>query len=190
MNRADLIRALAAHREAVRALENAIRADARHEYEANGSRAVWDIPGVAQVVSSVTHDHVEVVDQQAWLKWVQERYPHNVRMVPELINPDWGKQLLATLAEPVYAAIDDGDDYLEAFQAARDAGQVLAADGAVVPGLVFVKGGAFKTASVTVDRGYQRRLAKTAQMYAAGERGMTFGVEEAQEAQSSGPEGE
>ena len=155
MNRAELVRRLLAHRAAADALEDALKADAREEYEGNGTAASWRMD-FATVSASISHDTVEVADVATFHAWLAGRSPSEIETVTVLRvrNPEWRSQLLKG-----YAAMHDPEQ-----------GDVVHdVHGEVVPGLRFVRGGRFVTASVVPARGVKGLLGQAARAYAQGQ---------------------
>lgn len=109
-------------------LREQIYADAKAEYEEQGTAPTWRIPDVATIAASVSHESVSVGDAKAFAAWVRERYPTEVEDVPT-VRPAWLAGFLER-AEP------NGD---------------VACDpttGEVVPGLSVREGGRFAGVSI------------------------------------------
>lgn len=135
MNRTQIVQAvvfldqLAAHAKAEGAkLRDQLTADARAEYEEQGTAPTWRIPDVATVAASVTHESVSVADEEAFTAWVKSRYSTEVEMVAK-IRAAWLALFLSN-------AKISGDYAVDPFS------------GEVVPGLAVREGGRFSGISV------------------------------------------
>jgi hypothetical protein len=127
MNRADQVRQAliweaAAKRAYARAAQWKARlaADARAEFEEQGTAPTWRLPDLASVWLPVSHETVHVADPEAFAKWVQATHPGEVETVVQ-VRP-------AFQTATVQAARVDGE-------------QVLDAEGTVIPGLAVKAGG-------------------------------------------------
>ena len=132
MNRSDTIarvvwldQVAAAVKEARRALVDDLEADARADYEEQGTADTWRVKGVATVPWSTTNDAVVVDSEPRFVEWVQQRYPTEVEVI---IRPAFRKLLLGELIHV--------------------SGDVCHIDGEVVPGVGFKPGGEFIGVSV------------------------------------------
>jgi len=101
VNRAEMTRRvllLEAAAEQITAKAKAIRddlnADARAEYEEQGSAQTWrfDIGTWSQ---GITKDTAVIDDPAAWVRWVKDRYESEVY---EVVNPPFQKALLGRLS--------------------------------------------------------------------------------------------
>lgn len=133
MNRTQLTTAviwLDAIAEAAKAKSAELRADlaadAKAEYEEQGTAPTWRIPDVATVSASVSHEAAYVDDERAFVRWVTERYPDEV---VTSVRPSWQKAFLS-------AATIDGDSVAD-----RSTGEV-------VPGLGVREGGRLTGVSI------------------------------------------
>lgn len=133
MNRADAVKAIVwldqvaarAKLEAA-AIRAAIEADAKAELAEQGTAPTWRLPDLGTVALSVSHEAVVVADEDAFTKWVAERYPTEVVQVLR-VRPAWRAGFL---------------DRAGAYPAA--VGELVAVDpetGEIVPGLVVRPGG-------------------------------------------------
>lgn len=91
MNRTEIVRAciwldqLAGHVKTERArLAAELAADARAEYEEQGTAPTWRIPDVATVSASVSHAAVYVADEESFTDWVAKRYPTEVETIQRI----------------------------------------------------------------------------------------------------------
>jgi hypothetical protein len=105
-----------------------LNADARAEFEEQGTASTWRIKGMATVPQAQTADAVVVVDEDKFLDWVQARHPTEVETV--------------THVRPAFRALVLG-------KLVKVAGDVCHIDGEVVPGVEFKPGGEFIGISVT-----------------------------------------
>ena len=133
MNRKDLIARFIWFDEISKAAARAkkdiaanLNADARAEFEEQGTASTWRIPGMATVPQSVTNDAVVVKDEARFVEWVARRYPTEVEMV---VREAFREKLLQDLIRV------DADD-------------VCHVEGELVPGVEFRKGGEFIHISV------------------------------------------
>ena len=136
MNRTETVQAivwldqLAAQAKAESAkLRQDLAADARTEYEEQGTAPTWRIPDVATVAASVTHEAVTVTDDRVLTAWVGERYPTELLTV---VRPAWLADFLSRCQPSGDVACDP-------------------ATGEVVPGLSVRPGGTFGGISVRVS---------------------------------------
>lgn len=135
MNRTETVQAiiwldqLAAKVKAEAAkLREQIYADARAEYEEQGTAPTWRIPDVATVAASVSHESVSVDNSRALVAWVEQRYPTEVERVPT-VRAAW-------LADFLLRAKPNGDVACD-----PDTGEI-------VPGLSVREGGHFAGVSI------------------------------------------
>jgi hypothetical protein len=133
MNRTDAIKAIvwydqliaAAKTEAAK-LRADLYADAKAEFEEQGTAPTWRIPDLATVAAAVSHTAVYVSDEHAFTDWVAKRYPEQIetRVRPSFVsaNEHWTQV--------------SGDDVS------------VAKTGEVVPGLAVRHGGEFAGVSI------------------------------------------
>lgn|SRR6185436_7556883 len=157
-----MVRQLAALEALAGAMREALKDEARSEFEGNGTAPSWRLPDGSLVVGSVHGDRCEVTDADAFMAWLVEHMPQVVHTVVVPRDPKVVTAFLAEVAEsgprpdpttgerPDLEPGDQGDN---------------AAD---IPGVVFVKGGLFKTITVTVEPTAKRKLKAAAQAYLAG----------------------
>jgi hypothetical protein len=100
------------------ALTGDLEAQARAEYDRDGSAPTWRIPGVGTVPFTLSSDRVDVADEAAYTAWVATRYPTEV---VTRVRPTFDEQLRKQLAKRGEPLCDD--------------------EGTVIPGLRFVPGG-------------------------------------------------
>lgn len=165
MNRADLVRRLAAHKAAAAALEDALKRDARAEYEEQGTAPTWRLDG-ARVQVSLSTDRCVVADEETFMDWFAALLPDEVvtSTVRVVRNPAVLKQFLENIA--AHGPVPDGETPRDL----SPGDTTEAADGAgqVVPGLRWVKGGEYVATSIYVDPTVKRRLAASAARYVEG----------------------
>lgn len=135
MNRATLAKLNAQAQALVRVTKRLLDADLRYELEHNETRISADM-GWATLTASQEHDSLEVENDQDFLEWVRERYPHNVEVVLRVPNTEWLTKLRGQLLEQLKA------------------GQMTDCP----PGTKIAYGGAFKTTSLTVKPAEKTRL--------------------------------
>lgn len=109
-----------------------LRAEAVAELEANGGAPTWryDVGSVSLAVSKET---VEIVDEQAFRKWVVERYPDKL-VHTVTVSPAWQKTFLE--------------------QARRESDEEFVADpetGEVIPGVSLKPGGEPRSLTIRVE---------------------------------------
>ena len=150
MKRADQLRTLAILDAIAGELRRALKADAKAAFTQDEVSVNWAADGVT-AAGSRTHDRVEIADQDELMCWLIEHHPDWVMTVVVPRNPEHLKTWLADLAK-----------------AGPHEGHLPEAPGGTapvqgdIPGLVWVRGGCFKTLSVTVDGTAKRRLASVA----------------------------
>lgn len=162
-NRAESLRVIAMCEAVAKALREQLAGEARDEYEGNGTRAVWDVPGVGKVVTSIDQPGVIVSDREAWMGYARKRWPDEIVMTPAFRNPAFEK-----VAREAFEKLFAGVEAAEEFMTARTNGIVLDDEGSAVPGLRWVEGGAFRSASLTVDPKLKRQVADRAREFIAG----------------------
>lgn len=135
MNRTDAIKAivwldqLAAQAKAEAAkLRADLVADARAEFDEQGTAPTWRIPDVATVAASVSHETVYVADEAVFTKWAVERYPTEVETIRR-IRESWRTRFLGEVIVEFEGLVD------------RSTGEV-------VPGLAVKAGGEFAGISI------------------------------------------
>lgn len=163
MNRAELVRRLAAHRAAVDALETALDADLRAEYAEQGTRGTHRLDG-ARVTASVYANTAVVAEETLFLLWLRKRYPGVVIEQTKLVvaSSTWLKGFLESAAKrgPVARRLGDLEE-TEVLDAVTDS------TGEVIPGVRYRAGGEYKSTSMTVDPEVVARLSLAAQRYAS-----------------------
>lgn len=161
MNRAELVRRLAAHRAAVAALETALDTELRAEYEEQGTAGTHRLGG-ARVISSVYGPAAVVAEETRFMPWLRERYPGTVLEEVRLVvaSPTWLRRFLASAAGrgPAVQRLDDGTTVPNA---------VIDELGEFIPGVRYRPGGTYKSTSVTVDKDVEARLKIAAERYAS-----------------------
>lgn len=152
-----------AHKAAAAAFRAALEADARAEYEEQGTAPTWRVP-FATVPTSVEHDGVEVVDETKVIEYLKRKHPGEVKTVVVVRNPTWLGNLLATAAERGLTSLIETDEIDKLSNP-----KIVDEDGEEIPGVAWRPGGAFKSISVTPTDRMRRELAKMAKLYANGE---------------------
>lgn len=148
MNRADLIRAIAACEAAAKEFRAALGADALAEWTEQNTAPTWRLPGVT-VSCSVTHPSVQVVDEAKFLAWVRDRYPTEVETLVR-VRSAWQGSFLEAVASR-------GDPPCDG-------------DGEVIPGLEYNGGGVFKSLSIRPSNELAGQLRLAAREMVAGVR--------------------
>lgn len=148
LNRAEMIRAAAACDALGSALRAAIKAAARADFEEQGTAPTYRMPGYT-VSTSITHDGIEVVDEQLWLEFVTRRWPGEVETVRR-VRSSWQSVYFAAVLGRGDPPCDD--------------------EGTVLPGLAYRRGGEFRSVSVLPDAQTKWLLRKTAAEIASGVR--------------------
>ncbi len=130
MNRVETIRAVvwldqlaAKAKDEAGKLRADLVADARAEYEEQGTPPTWRPPDLATVAARVSHETAYVADEAAFAAWVQSRYPTeaDTRVV---VRQAWQELFLKSAATSGEVVVDT-------------------ATGEVVPGLKVRPGGEF-----------------------------------------------
>jgi hypothetical protein len=152
MNREEMARLMAMHKAAAGALERALKSAARQEQEAGNGAPTWRLKA-ARVTGNVSHDKAVCVDAQAFLDWMRVRYPDSVVQVYEPRNPQFVNDVRESLSR---TAERDEDG--------RPTGRILDAEGSVVPGLVFERGGTPLNASITLNPAHTPALVAAAML--------------------------
>ena len=153
MNRAELVRAIAACDALGEELRRTLRADAEAEYIEQGTAPTWRVPGVT-VSTAVTRDRVDVVDEHALIEYVADRCPTEVVTVRQ-VRPAFLRALIADVS-------------------ARGVDPPCDVDGRVVPGLVWRRGGEFRSVSVRPSAELADELTRAAREIAAGRRPLSL----------------
>ena len=153
-----------AHRAAAQALEQDLKDEMAGSFVREGTRETWDLTGLGQVIGSVSHDAVEIIDKDTLIDWLNTNLPHQVHEVhrKEVINPGW----LANVFLPGLIPVDPDDEVEE--PAPGDTALLMTGDGTVVPGVQWRRGGGYVGASVRPDSSTVRRLKTAATAYALG----------------------
>lgn len=159
MNRVEKLRALAAFEAAAGAIRAELKEEAAALHTKDGVVPSWKTTDGTTAVSSVRHDRVEVIDPDEFLAWLVEHRPHMVKSVVVPISPDSVKRLLADFAEdgPMRDPETGAVPVLKPGETAQPAVDV--------PGLEFVKGGAFNTVTITFDAQAKKRVAAAARAW-------------------------
>lgn len=157
-----MVRELAALEALAGAMRDALKDEARGEYEGNGTAPSWRLADGSLVTGSVHNDRCEVANQDAFMAWLVEHMPQLVHMVVVPRDPKVVAAFLAEVAESGPRPDPETGERpdLEPGDQADNA--------ADIPGVTFVKGGLFKTVTVTIDPGSKRRLKAAALAYLAG----------------------
>ncbi len=145
-----MLRLLAVAEAVAGQVRKRLKDDAEKSFTGDGVSVSWNADGVS-CVGSRTHDRVEVADQDDFMEWMVAEHPEWVQMIVVPRNPEHVKAWLADLAK----AGPEGGIY------PKDAGGTAPVAGDI-PGLVWVRGGQFKTVSITVDGTAKRELGKLA----------------------------
>ena len=148
MNRADIARGIAFCEAMAKRLRAALATDAENEYAEQGTVPTWRLPGIT-VVGSTTHPTVEVTDEDAFVKWVAERYPTEVETVVR-VRPAWKQRFLQDVAER-------GDPPCDEY-------------GEVIPGLQWRPGGGFGGIRLVVNQQVKAELGRFADEVVSGQR--------------------
>ena len=124
------------------------------------SADTWRLAGAGQVITAQEHDRVEVVDLEALGRWLLSHFPHQVREVRrlEIINTAWLSDVFLAELMPL-----DGEK-----AEAGDEAPVMTAEGTIVPGVVWRKGGGLHGVSIRPDSGVMRAVRRAAEAYIAG----------------------
>jgi hypothetical protein len=129
MNRFELIRrtlmwsqvkAAAAAKEA--ALREQLTADARAEFEEQGTAPTWRLPDIGTVTLPVSNEAVYVTNEAALVEWAKRDWPTEVVTV-EKIRPAFLQVLLSNVAVPAgEVAVDSGSGEIIPGLSVRPAG--------------------------------------------------------------------
>lgn len=135
-NRADVVKGVllwegvekAAKKKAA-ALREQLNADARSEYEEQGTAPTWRLPDIGTVILPLTTETPYIADIEAFTKWTKERHPEQVEHI---------EQLRTTFVAALLARVE------------LDDGQVIdTTTGEIVPGIGVREGGLPKSLSIT-----------------------------------------
>jgi hypothetical protein len=153
-----MVRAYLAHKAAAQALHEALNADARSEWEDNGSAPTWRLI-FATVSASLSHDRVVIEDRERFMAWMKGRYPTEVVEKCHLTtrSQEWLDRLLENMAGMVEPVPGKPGEY-----------RVVDSEGSEVPGVTFAPGGAYQSVSVTPLPATRRAIAAAATAYARG----------------------
>lgn len=147
------------------ALSNAAEAElkrrARQLWEVERSADTWRLP-LGQVQTALTHDRAAIKDREAFLAWLANAVPHQVKVevieVRTVINERWlVEEYLPTLLPMDPEETDPGEQTL-----------LSTADGELVPGVAWLKGGTLHQVSIVGDKTVQRSLRLGATAYIEG----------------------
>jgi hypothetical protein len=116
---------------------------ARAELERDGVAPTWRIPGFGTLSLGIEQDSVAVIDERAYLKWVERAHPSEVETVTR-VRQVWGSHYLKYLAKRG-AVIDD--------------------EGTVVPGLEFRPGGAPRGVAIRAEPAAKAETADLARAF-------------------------
>lgn len=163
-SRAETYRLMLAHKAAASALENALKDAAAAEFETEGVRITWALPGGGSVYTSLTHDAVVATDPAALLDWVRANFPEQVQTI-ERVRPAYVEALTKAV---VPIELDPEEPQPEDAEPGKRFCVVLEGDGVTVPGLRWVKGGALASVSVKNDPAALKRMNVAAAAYADG----------------------
>jgi hypothetical protein len=135
MNRQDTVKAIiwldqlmAQAKVERQKLAGDLAADARAEFEEQGTAPTWRIPDIATVAASVSHETVTVSDHVRFQRWVAKRYPTEIEEVL-VVRPAWLGDFLKRCQTNDLDAVDP------------DTGEI-------VPGLTVLPGGSFAGVSI------------------------------------------
>lgn len=105
MNRAELVRRLAAHEAAAAALREALEGEAREELDANGTAPSWRLGDGTTVVVRTSKGGLFVTDEEAFVQWARQQYPGEFveETTVKFRNPGFRKRLIEAWQE----ALDD-----------------------------------------------------------------------------------
>lgn len=167
-SKAELVALALAHEAAAKALRDELEARAEHAWLTDGA-ATTDRLGFATASTSTSQDTVAIVDDDLFLPWLKRNHPTEVvdkwERVTRPRNPKWVRKRIQDF-RPV--ATPEEIKELEP----DDTTGVVDEDGTIVPGVVWIRGGRFKSISVRPEAAAAERLRGAAQLYAAGEVGM------------------
>jgi hypothetical protein len=148
VNRAQLVQTIAACEALAAEMRRVLKAQAVLEYEREGTKAQWQLPGYT-VSSSISQPSIQVVNEHEWVKYVKAEHPHQVETITRPY-PAWQGVFFEEL-------VGRGDPPCDR-------------DGRVVPGLAYVPGGEFRSVSVLPGKATKDSLKAIAQDIVAGRR--------------------
>lgn len=164
-SKAELVALALAHEAAAKALRSELEARAEQAWLTDGS-AITDRLDIATVSTSTSQDTVIIVDDDDFLTWVKRHHPTEVvdkfERVTRLRNPRWARKRIQDF-RPVAPA-----DVIKEMPPDATV-TVVDEDGEKVPGVVWVRGGRFRSISVRPEAAAAERLRGAAELYAAGE---------------------
>lgn len=138
MNRTECVRAIVwLDQVAAKAAEESAKlrlvlaTEALTEWEDQGAAPTWRIPDIATVSAVVSHGGVRVVDEAAFIRWVEQRYPTEVETIKK-VRTAWQKSFFAAIA-------------------AAETGDADPNTGEVIPGVEATTGGQMKGVSIRVS---------------------------------------
>jgi hypothetical protein len=159
--RADLLMLRMVHGAASAAAEAELKSRAAKLFEEEGSADTWRLPG-GQVITQETKDRAAIVDREAFLRWLANAYPHQVEVesvvVRTVINERWLTEELLPSLKPM-----DPDELAPGEQT-----QLMDAEGTLIPGVTWSKGGGLYGVSIRPDSAVTRRLKAAAAAYIDG----------------------
>lgn len=156
MNRSELLRLMVQHQAMANACEQALKDEARLNFAQHGAADTWRMPGTGTLSVSLSHDKATVVDNKVFLDWLARAYPTEVEVVtqPQVRNPGWLTKLLTELQAVDPEELKPGE-----------ATSCMDAEGSIIPGLEWRKGGSLVSVSITPDGALKRAAAKQAKEY-------------------------
>lgn len=168
MNRAEMLRELAALEALAGAMRAALKDEAAAEFAGNGQVPSWKSPDGTTAVGSMHQDRCEVVDPDAFMAWMVEHMP---QMVHTVVVPRDPKVVAAYLADVAESGPNiDPDTGRRPVLKPGETGP----NAAGIPGVVYVQGGSYKTVSITFPPAVKRRLTEAAVAYlASGDEGIS-----------------
>lgn len=137
MKRDDRAALLLMHEAAASALRASLASDAAHEHREHGHAASWRMPA-ATVSANISHDRVQMDDEQAFLRYLKDRHPDEVQSKLVARASRWVGLMRGALLP--FAERDP--------ETHKPTGRIVDADGVVVPGVSYQRGGAYLSASV------------------------------------------
>lgn len=156
MNRAEVVRGIAACEAMAKRLRAKLTAEAETEFVNEGMVPSWKLAGIT-VSGSLTHPSVAITDEAAFLAWASERYPTEVETVAVTrVRAAWQGPFLEGVAGRGNPPCD--------------------AQGEEIPGLEWRPGGSFGGISVRVDPEIKAVIAQHADEIADGVRPMALPV--------------
>lgn len=157
MNRADLIRAVAACEAAAKEFRAALAADAAAEWESQGTAPTWRL-GDVTVSCSLAHPSIHIFDEPKFLEWVRQFHPDQVETLVR-VRPAWQAVFFESVLERGDPPCDEG--------------------GEAIPGVQYMVGGSFKSLSIRPSTELQGQLRRAAREMVAGVRPLALpGAEE------------